>query len=98
MRWSWLNPPFALSERITIKDGAVQQSNFYDYYVPRINEISEIDVKVVPTDDMNIPGFRLHPLRGNLAGFWAVSVSGNWRVTFRFDNGHAADPDYMDYH
>jgi isoquinoline 1-oxidoreductase beta subunit len=42
---------FALSERITIKDGAVQQSNFYDYYVPRMNEIPEIAVRVVPTDN-----------------------------------------------
>jgi isoquinoline 1-oxidoreductase beta subunit len=42
---------FALSERITIKDGAVQQSNFYDYYVPRMNEIPQIVVKVVPTDN-----------------------------------------------
>jgi isoquinoline 1-oxidoreductase subunit beta len=42
---------FALSERITIKDGAVQQSNFYDYYVPRMNEIPEIIVKVVPTEN-----------------------------------------------
>jgi isoquinoline 1-oxidoreductase beta subunit len=42
---------FALSERITIKDGAVQQSNFYDYYVPRMNEIPEIVVKVVPTEN-----------------------------------------------
>jgi proteic killer suppression protein len=48
--------------------------------------------------DMDIPGFRLHPLKGSLAGFWAVSVSGNWRVTFRFDSGHAIDVDYMDYH
>ena len=36
--------------------------------------------------------------RGKPPGFWATSVSGNWRVTFRFDNGHAADVDYMDYH
>ena len=42
---------FALSERITIKDGAVQQSNFYDYYVPLMNEIPEIAVKVMPTDN-----------------------------------------------
>jgi toxin HigB-1 len=50
------------------------------------------------SDDMNIPGFRLHPLKGSLTGYWAVSVSGNWRVTFRFDNGDAVDVDYMDYH
>ena len=49
-------------------------------------------------DDMNIPGFRLHPLKGTLSGNWAVSVSGNWRVTFRFGNGHAVDVDYIDYH
>jgi toxin HigB-1 len=49
-------------------------------------------------DDMNIPGFRLHPLKGNLSGYWAVSVSGNWRLTFRFDNGHVVDVDYVDYH
>jgi isoquinoline 1-oxidoreductase beta subunit len=42
---------FALSERITIRDGAVQESNFYDYYVPRMNEIPQIAVKVVPTDN-----------------------------------------------
>jgi toxin HigB-1 len=47
---------------------------------------------------VNLPGFQLHPLKGNLADFWAVSVSGNWRVTFRFDSGHAVDVDYMDYH
>jgi proteic killer suppression protein len=48
--------------------------------------------------DMALPGFRLHPLKGELAGHWAVSVSGNWRVTFRFHDGHAVDIDYLDYH
>jgi proteic killer suppression protein len=47
--------------------------------------------------DMDLPGFRLHPLRGELRGHHAVSVSGNWRVTFRFEDGHAADVDYVDY-
>ena len=47
---------------------------------------------------MDIPGFRLHPLKGRLRGNHAVSVSGNWRVTFRFDDGHAVDVDYLDYH
>ena len=48
--------------------------------------------------DMNIPGFRLHPLSGELSGHYAVSVSGNWRVTFRFEDGHVVDVDYTDYH
>ena len=49
-------------------------------------------------EDMNLPGFRLHPLRGEYAGFWAVTVRANWRVIFRFEDGHAADVDYLDYH
>jgi proteic killer suppression protein len=48
--------------------------------------------------DMNLPGFRLHALKGVLKGHYAVSVSGNWRVTFRFEDGHAVDVDYVDYH
>ena len=48
--------------------------------------------------DMDLPGFRLHPLAGELRGRHAVSVSGNWRVTFRFEDGHAVDVDYTDYH
>ena len=48
--------------------------------------------------DMNIPGFRLHSLAGDLKSHFAVSVSGNWRVTFRFEDGHAVDVDYTDYH
>ncbi|MCY4039902.1 MAG: type II toxin-antitoxin system RelE/ParE family toxin [Gammaproteobacteria bacterium] len=49
-------------------------------------------------EGMNLPGFRLHPLKGNLKGHYAVSVSGNWRVTFRFEEGMALDVDYQDYH
>jgi proteic killer suppression protein len=48
--------------------------------------------------DMNLPGFRFHALKGDRAGHHAVSVSGNWRVTFRFDDGDAVDVDYVDYH
>ena len=47
---------------------------------------------------MDLPGFRLHPLKGRLRGHYAVSVSGDWRVTFRFKDGHAFDVDYLDYH
>jgi proteic killer suppression protein len=49
-------------------------------------------------DAMNIPGFRLHPLKGDRKGHFAVSVSGSWRVTFRFEDGQAVDVDYVDYH
>ena len=47
---------------------------------------------------MNLPGFRLHPLKGPMKGFWAVTVRANWRVIFRFAEGHAEDVDYVDYH
>jgi proteic killer suppression protein len=48
--------------------------------------------------DMNLPGFRFHPLKGNRKGAYAVAVSGNWRLTFRFDGEHAVDVDVEDYH
>ncbi len=48
--------------------------------------------------DMDLPGFRLHPLKGDLAGYWSVRVSGNWRIVFRFDGAHARDLDLIDYH
>jgi proteic killer suppression protein len=49
-------------------------------------------------EDMDIPGFRLHPLKGRRAGTWAIDVSGNWRLTFSFRDGHIHDLDYEDYH
>lgn len=48
--------------------------------------------------DMNFPGSDLHPLKGDLRGFWSVKVSGNWRVIFRFERSDAFDVDYLDYH
>jgi proteic killer suppression protein len=48
--------------------------------------------------DMDVPGFGLHPLKGDLHGFWAVSASGAWRIIFRFDDKGAHDVDYMNYH
>lgn len=49
-------------------------------------------------DDMNAPGWKLHPLTGNLAGHYAVTVNGNWRMTFTFDGEDAELVDYLDYH
>lgn len=47
---------------------------------------------------MNMPGWGLHKLTGDLKGQWAVKVSGNWRLTFAFDKGDAVLVDYQDYH
>jgi len=48
--------------------------------------------------DMDMPGFRLHTLKGEFKGFWAVTVRANWRVIFRFVDPDAFDVDYVDYH
>ena len=52
----------------------------------------------VTIDDMNVPGFGLHRLSGDLKGFWSVTVSRNWRIVFRFEEGDAFDVDFLDYH
>jgi len=49
-------------------------------------------------EDMDLPGFRLHALKGELKGFWAVTVRANWGVIFRFAEGDALNVDYVDYH
>lgn len=49
-------------------------------------------------EDMNVTGWKLHPLKGNLAGHWSVWVSGNWRLTFKFEGRDVAVVDYRDYH
>ena len=59
--------------------------------------LARLDESAEPRD-MDLPGFGLHPLRGNLAGHWAVRVSGNWRIVFRFDGGDVRDVDLIDYH
>jgi len=48
--------------------------------------------------DMDLPGFRLHPLKGGYQGYWAVTVRANWRVIFRLAEGDALNVDYIDYH
>ncbi len=49
-------------------------------------------------DDMDIPSFKLHPLTGSRKEIWSISVSGNWRLTFRFEDGNAHIVNYEDYH
>jgi toxin HigB-1 len=48
--------------------------------------------------DVDLPGFRLHPLKGDCKGYWAVTVRSNWRIVFRIVDGDAADVDLVDYH
>jgi len=59
--------------------------------------LARLDASRSPRD-MGLPGLDLHPLKGQYKSFWAVSVSGNWRVIFRFENSDAVDVDYLDYH
>ena len=67
--------------------------------VARISRILDrLDAARFP-QDMNLPGWAFHPLKGNRKGTYSVTVSGNWRLTFRFDSdGHAVDVDLEDYH
>ena len=59
--------------------------------------LDRLDASVSPTD-MNLPGYRLHELKGQEAGTWSVTVNGNWRITFQFINQDAFVVDYRDYH
>jgi len=59
--------------------------------------LAALNAAVAP-GDMGLPGLKLHPLKGGRSGTWAVSVSGNWRITFRFSGKDAVDVDYEDYH
>ena len=59
--------------------------------------LARLNASAAP-EDMDLPGLRLHRLKGDHAGFWAVTVRANWRVIFRFEDGDAVDVDYLDYH
>ena len=59
--------------------------------------LADLDDASKPSD-LDLPGYRLHPLKGELKGYWSISVSGNWRVTFRIEGGDVYDVDLTDYH
>ncbi len=59
--------------------------------------LARLDASAVP-NDMDAPGFGLHSMTGDRKGFWAVVISRNWRVIFRFEGGDACDVDFLDYH
>lgn len=66
--------------------------------VQKIQNILAVLNRARVPQDMNLPGFRLHPLKGDRKGFWSVTVRANWRVLFRFENRHPCDVDFKDYH
>ena len=67
-------------------------------HVPKLMRIlSALDVAQAP-QDLAIPSFRTHQLKGDLAGHWSIWVNGNWRVTFRFIDNDVELVDYQDYH
>ena len=64
----------------------------------RVEEILSILDAAETIEELDIPGYRLHPLTGNLKGLWSIRVTGNWRIVFSFENGEASDIDLIDYH
>jgi len=48
--------------------------------------------------DLDLPGYRLHPLKGDLKGLWSITISSNWRIVFRLEDGDAFEVDLVDYH
>ena len=66
--------------------------------VERIRDLLTALDAAPTVDDLNLPSFRLHPLKGDLKGNWAITVRANWRIIFRFEDGVAYDVDFVDYH
>lgn len=67
-------------------------------HAKRLKRILAVLEQAQSPDDANMPGFRLHLLKGDLAEYWAITVSGNWRVTFRFTGQDVELLNYLDYH
>ena len=75
-----------------------ERSGLNPSFVDKVARIlARLDHAMLPRD-MDLPGYRLHPLKGKLDGFWSVSVSGNWRIIFRFEKSSVTDVDLVDYH
>ncbi len=67
-------------------------------HVEKISVILARLDRAAKSEDMDLPGLRLHLLRGDLAGFWSVTIRANWRIIFRFDAADVTDVDLVDYH
>lgn len=105
--------PYSVALRVTISLGMIRsfrhkgierffltgsKAGIQPSHASKLNEqLSVLNVATKP-EQMRIPGWKLHALSGNLSGHWAVSVNGNWRLTFTFDGEDAILVDYRDYH
>ena len=69
-------------------------TDFAQKLLRQMDAISQADAP----EQLNFPGYDLHELRGERAGIWVMKVNKNWRLTFRFESGNAADLDLEDYH
>lgn len=67
-------------------------------HAARITRILDLLDDASAVEQLNIPGYYLHPLKGDRKGGWAMTVSGNWRITFRFESEDAVDVNLEDYH
>ena len=67
-------------------------------HIRKIKQILSLLDVAEKIDDLDYAPFRLHPLKGDLKGFWSLTVRANWRITFRFQNGKVLDVDLVDYH
>jgi len=75
-----------------------EKTGLPNQYLPRLARLLDRLNSATEPRDMNLPGFGFHELRGNRKGTYSVKVSGNWRLTFRFEAGHAFDINLEDYH
>lgn len=75
-----------------------EPSKLQPHHIEKIRRILYRLDEAENIEDMDVVGWALHQLTGNLKGFWSVKVNGNYRIIFRFEGGNAYDVDYIDYH
>ncbi|OYX06893.1 MAG: hypothetical protein B7Z05_03275 [Thiotrichales bacterium 32-46-8] len=83
-----LNLDIGMDKQVLTKEDII---TIIKYLIELINSKAEID-------DIDLPGYQLHPLKGARSGIWSISVNGNWRITFEFVDGNAYILNYEDYH
>lgn len=68
------------------------------HFLPRLGVVLDRMDDATTAQELDLPGYRLHQLSGDLSGFWSIRISGNWRVVFRFDGRDIVDVRFVDYH